>query len=94
MRIARLGAAVTLMCVAQSAFAQGVYEGRIDGDFKGWEGETVYKLQDGHIIQQAGYHYHYHYAYAPAVIIFQTKTGLMVKVDGDDDQDIPIVVLK
>jgi len=44
--------------------AQGVYEGQIDGDFNGWEGETVYKRRDGHIIEQASYHYHYHYAYA------------------------------
>jgi hypothetical protein len=26
------------------AEAQQAYEGKISGDFKGWEGETVYKL--------------------------------------------------
>ena len=48
----------------------GVIETRIDGEFKGWEGETVYKMQNGQIWQQASYHYHYHYAYSPEVIIY------------------------
>lgn len=80
--------------MAQAGRAQGVYEGQIDGDFKGWEGETVYKLRDGHIIQQSSYHYHYHYAYSPKVIIYKTSRGLMIKVDGDDGPDVQIVVLK
>ena len=94
MRLFPLIAAVLFVLSGQTASAQGAYEGRIDGEFKGWEGETVYKLQDGHIIQQASYHYHYHYAYSPAVIIYKSSHGLMIKVDGDDDDDIQIIVLK
>jgi hypothetical protein len=45
------------VALASAAFA-GVYEGQIDGDFNGWDGDTVYKLMDGHIIQQSTYHYH------------------------------------
>ncbi|MCE4543258.1 MULTISPECIES: hypothetical protein [unclassified Caballeronia] len=78
-----------------TAVAQGAYEGQIDGEFHGWEGETVYKLMDGHIIQQADYHYHYHYAYSPKVIIFGSKSGgYKMQVQGDDDQPIRISVLK
>lgn len=70
------------------------YEGRIDGEFHGWDGETIYKLADGHVIQQAEYHYHYHYAYSPQVIIFNSPSGLKIQVEGDDDQPIRIVILK
>jgi hypothetical protein len=58
---------------AVPAEAQQAYVGQIDGEFKGREGETIYKLMDGHIIQQSEYHYHYHYAYAPEVIIYKSS---------------------
>jgi len=84
-----------LFIVLSSAVkAQAVYEGQIDGEFNGWEGETVYKLMDGHIIQQASYHYHYHYAYSPKVIIYKASGGLMIKIDGDSDEPVHIIVLK
>jgi hypothetical protein len=76
------------------ANAQQAYEGQIDGEFKGWEGETIYKLMDGHIVQQSEYHYHYHYAYAPKVIIYQSSGGYKIHVEGDDDQDIGVRILK
>jgi hypothetical protein len=31
------------LLVASSADAQEAYEGRIDGEYNGWTGETVYK---------------------------------------------------
>jgi hypothetical protein len=48
-------------------------EAHIDGEFKGWTGETIYKLRNGQIWQQATYHYHY--AYAPEVTIYSTVEG-------------------
>lgn len=65
-------------------------ETRIDGDFKGWEGETIYKLSNGQIWQQANYHYHYHYAYAPEVTIYSTAGGCAMRVSGDDDEAISV----
>lgn len=94
MKIASLVAAIALSLMAPAAFAQGVYEGQIDGDFNGWEGETVYKLMDGRIIQQSSYHYHYHYSYSPTVIICRSSRGLMIKVDGVSGPDVSIVFLK
>jgi hypothetical protein len=35
---------------------QRVVESQIDGDFNGWEGETVVKLVNGQIWQQTEYH--------------------------------------
>ncbi len=59
-----------------------VIESRIDGDFEGWDGDTVFVLQNGQIWKQASYHYYYHYAYAPRVVIYRTSTGYELKVDG------------
>lgn len=62
-----------------------VIESRIDGEFKGWDGDTIFKLANGQIWQQASYDYTYHYAYRPEVIIFQTVGGYKMKVDGVTD---------
>lgn len=91
-----VAAAVALsICTFLVANAATAYEGRISGEFHGWDGETVYKLMDGHIIQQSEYHYHYHYAHAPRVLIYQpTRGGYRIHVEGDNDQDVGIVILK
>lgn len=57
-------------------------ESQIDGDFEGWEGETVVKLTNGQIWQQTEFHFHYHYAFMPKVIILKTATGHKMVVDG------------
>jgi len=63
---------------------QKVIESRIDGDFEGWEGETVIKLMNGQIWQQTEYYYHYHYAYMPSVLIYRSGGRYKMKVDGID----------
>jgi hypothetical protein len=57
-------------------------ESQIDGEFKGFEGETIIKLTNGQIWQQTEYHYHYHYAYMPRVMIFKSNYGYKIQVDG------------
>lgn len=42
---------------------------QVDGEFSGWEGETLIKLTNGQVWQQTEYWYHYHYAYMPKVTI-------------------------
>ena len=59
-----------------------VVESTIDGQFEGWDGETIFKLSNGQICQQIEYNYHYHYAYMPKVIIVKTGTGYKMQVDG------------
>ncbi|MGY3265481.1 hypothetical protein [Lysobacter sp. HA35] len=66
------------------AAAQQVIESRIDGEFNGWEGETVVKLQNGQIWVQTQYHYHYHYSYSPKVIVYQSNGGWKMQVEGSD----------
>jgi hypothetical protein len=57
-------------------------ESRIDGDFEGWDGDTVFKLTNGQIWQQVSYDYTYHYAFMPEVLIFKTTEGYKMKVGG------------
>jgi len=61
-----------------------VIESRIDGEFTGWTGQTIFKLQNGQIWQQASYAYRYRYAYSPKVIIYRSGQGYQMKVDGID----------
>lgn len=61
-----------------------VIESNIDGEFNGWEGETIFKLRNGQIWQQSSYAYTYHYAYAPQVTIYKTNGVYKMKVDGVD----------
>jgi len=70
-----------------------VIEGRIDGEFTGWEGETIFKLQNGQIWQQASYAYKYKYSYSPKVLIYRSGGVYRMKVDGVDG-DIAVRRLK
>ncbi|MHB9023966.1 MAG: hypothetical protein ACYC7E_07275 [Armatimonadota bacterium] len=58
----------------------------IDGDFEGWEGETVFKLENGHIWQQADYDYYYTYSYRPKVTIVKVGGRYKMIVEGVDEQ--------
>ena len=63
-----------------------VIETNIDGEFEGWEGETIFKMMNGSIWQQSSYDYTYHYAYMPAVIIYRKGGSYYMKVEGVDDE--------
>jgi hypothetical protein len=60
-------------------------ESTISGDFNGWEGETIFKLSNGQIWQQAEYDYMYSYSYMPEVTIYSTSGGCTMKVEDEDD---------
>ncbi len=60
-------------------------ESAISGDFSGWSGETIFKLDNGQIWQQAEYDYTYSYDYHPDVTIYQTSSGCRMKVEGEDE---------
>jgi hypothetical protein len=71
-----------------------VIETRIDGEFKGWEGETIFKMMNGQIWQQSSFAYMYHYAYSPEVIIYKTSAGFVMKVDGVNETINVVIVNK
>jgi hypothetical protein len=72
---------------------QQVIESQIDGDFKGWDGETIFKLTNGQIWQQSSYAYMYHYAYGPEVTIYKVNGRFKMKVEGVEDT-IEVVRIK
>ncbi len=57
-------------------------ESSISGDFEGWDGETIFKLDNGQIWQQAEYDYTYDYEFHPDVTIYHTSAGCRMKVEG------------
>ena len=67
------------------SFTGSVYETQIDGTFEGWDGDTIFKMMDGSIWQQASYDYTYHYAYMPKVIIYNKGDATYMKVEDVDD---------
>ena len=54
----------------------------IDGDFEGWDGDTIVKLADGTLWKQSGGHYEYSYSYSPQVIVLNNEYGVSMLVDG------------
>jgi hypothetical protein len=60
-------------------------EASINGEFHGWDGETIFKLDNGQIWQQAEYDYNYDYDYSPDVTIYSTSSGCKMKVEGEDE---------
>ena len=66
----------------QAASSSDVIESQIDGDYEGWDGETIVKLMNGQIWQQTEYYYHYHYAFMPKVLIYPSGSEYKMKVDG------------
>jgi hypothetical protein len=60
-------------------------ESAITGEIEGWDGETIFKLDNGEIWQQAEYDYTYFYEYHPDVTIYLTSSGCRMKVEGESD---------
>lgn len=60
-------------------------ETQIDGDFNGWDGDAIFKLQNGQIWEQVEYDYEYEYDFMPDVTIYSASDGCRMKVDGMDD---------
>ena len=63
----------------------------IDGDFNGWDGETLYKLLNGQYWQQSSYYYYYYYAYSPKVLVYASNGAYYMHVDGVSGQDVSVV---
>lgn len=69
---------------SSSSGSTDVITSKIDGDFEGWEGETIFRLTNGQIWQQDSYHYYYHYSFMPEVLIFKSGSRYKMQVDGVD----------
>ena len=74
-------------------FTGQVLETQIDGDFEGWEGETIFKMIDGTIWQQMSYDYTYHYSFMPDVIIYKKNGAFYMRVE-DVEDEIQVIQIK
>jgi hypothetical protein len=61
-----------------------IIESRIDGDFDGWEGETIVKLINGQVWIQTDGKYKYKYKSSPRVTIIKLGRSFEMLVDGLD----------
>lgn len=59
-----------------------VIKSSVDGEFEGFEGDTIIKLLNGQIWKQTEYYYEYMYSYMPSVLIYKSGAGYKMKVDG------------
>ncbi len=91
--IEQVGSRPTTARPARGAAAEEIIESSISGEFKGWTGDTIFKLANGQIWQQSSYAYMYVYMYAPAVMIFSSAGGHEMQVDGVSER-IPVRRLK
>jgi hypothetical protein len=62
-----------------------VSQSRISGEFEGWDGDSVYKLDNGQKWQQVTYQYKYVYKYRPRVKIWQDGGRYYMEVEGDTE---------
>lgn len=60
-------------------------EGTLSGEFHGWDGETIFKLDNGQIWKQAEYDYTYSYSYRPDITIYSTSAGCRMKVEDEEE---------
>ena len=68
---------------------------QINGEFNGWDGNTIFKMLNGQIWQQVSYPHSYlsHYAYNPKVTIRISSNSCIMKVE-KVDKSINVVRLK
>lgn len=63
-----------------------VTQSRINGEFTGWEGESIYELDNGQKWRQARYMYKYIYQYRPPVKIWQDGSRYYMEVANSGEQ--------
>lgn len=64
-----------------------IYNGKIDGEFDGFNGDKLFKMANGTYWIQGQYRYWYHYAYRPDALITEESGRYILTVKG---QAIPV----
>ena len=83
LNVAQVGARRTApISSSKQAPSAEIIESQIEGEFSGWDGETIFKLTNGQIWQQASYAYTYSYAYRPRILILRKSGGYEMQVEG------------
>jgi hypothetical protein len=58
----------------------------IIGDFEGWDGDTVYELDDGSRWELTTYNYVYVFRYRPRAIVWREGVRYFLEVEGMPDR--------
>jgi len=76
-------AASPLLARTSAIIPQGmILEAIIDGEFKGWDGQTVFKLSNRWVWQQIDLQRCLHLALSPKILLINTGYGIKAKVEG------------
>lgn len=62
--------------------SKAIYDGRIDGEFGGFDDEALYKMGNGTYWIQAQHLHWYHYAYCPEAVISEERGNHILTVAG------------
>ncbi|MBX3364472.1 MAG: serine protease [Phycisphaeraceae bacterium] len=68
--------------IAPAGDGPDLIESHIISEFEGWDGDTLFALDNGQVWQQVSYSYTYHYAYRPKVMIVKTQGAYKMFVEG------------
>jgi hypothetical protein len=79
--------------VQATYLGQAVLQTQIEGDFEGWDGDTVFVLADGTILKQASYSYVNEYDYSPNVVVIDSGASYLLMVDGVEET-VDVVALR
>lgn len=63
------------------ALDMGIRYSRISGESQGFEGDTVFILEDGSAYRQTEYYYRYRYKYRPKVTIINNRQIIIEGID-------------
>jgi hypothetical protein len=74
--------AVRLLTVRTRAGCSSPVDSRIDGDFEGWDGGTLFELENGQVWMQRGTARQHTYRFSPRVRIHRSTSGCAMTVDG------------
>jgi hypothetical protein len=73
-----------LLFKSKAADSFDIFESKIDGEFRGWSGDTLFALVNGQIWQQSSYDLTRHFAYSPRVLIYRSGPSIKMHVEGVD----------
>lgn len=59
-----------------------IYDSYISDEFEGWNGESIYKLDNGTLWRLASYQYSYSYSYRPKASIYSDQGRYFLEVQG------------
>ena len=73
-----------LLFKSKAADSFDIFESKIDGEFRGWSGNTLFALVNGQIWQQSSDDLTRHRAHSPRVLIYRSGPAIKMHVEGVD----------